>query len=75
MEAMSPFSVPVALARPHASSQSSPIRPTSYVPLLLNLEKHHSITDWLKEMAAATRTALEKPAPKLRWLKEQAPTS
>jgi hypothetical protein len=46
--------------------------PAGYVPLLLNLEKHHSITDWLKEMAAATRAALEKPAPKLQWLKDTA---
>ncbi len=45
--------------------------PAGYVPLMLNLEKHNSITDWLKEMAAATRTALEKPAPKLQWLTEQ----
>jgi hypothetical protein len=44
--------------------------PAGYVPLMLNLEKHHSIADWLKEMAAATRTALEKPTPKLQWLKE-----
>jgi hypothetical protein len=46
--------------------------PADYIPLLLNLEKHHSITDWLKEMAAATRVALEKPAPKMQWLKETA---
>ncbi len=44
--------------------------PDGYLPLLLNLEKHHSITDWLSEMAAATRTALERPAPKLQWLKD-----
>src|ERR1017187_3308943 len=46
--------------------------PADYIPLLLNLEKHHSITDWLKEMAAATRVALEKSSPKMQWLKETA---
>lgn len=45
--------------------------PDGYVPLLLNLEKHHSITDWLKEMAAVTRAALDKPAPKLQWVREK----
>jgi hypothetical protein len=45
--------------------------PASYVPLLLNLEKHHSITDWLKDMVAAARIALDQPAHKLPWLKEK----
>jgi uncharacterized protein len=43
--------------------------PQGCIPLFLNLEKHHSITDWLKDMALATRTALNKPARKLEWLK------
>ncbi|HWX18562.1 MAG TPA: hypothetical protein VN578_01525 [Candidatus Binatia bacterium] len=43
--------------------------PAGYVPLLLNLEKHHCITDWLEEMVAATRVALNTPAHKLEWLK------
>src|SRR5437763_1806334 len=45
--------------------------PTGSVPILLNLEKHHSITDWLKEMASATRTALDLPTHKLGWFKEK----
>jgi hypothetical protein len=43
--------------------------PAGYLPLLLNLEKHHSIAEWLKDMAAVTRTALNVPAPKISWLK------
>ena len=45
--------------------------PAEYVPLLLNLEKHHSIIDWLKDMVGATRIALDKPTHKLGWFKEQ----
>jgi len=45
--------------------------PDGYVPLLLNLEKHHSITDWLKEMATVTRATLNKPTPKLRWVQDK----
>src|SRR5258707_723844 len=43
--------------------------PANYVPLLLNLEKHHSIADWLKDMATSTRVALDVPSHKLAWLK------
>jgi hypothetical protein len=45
--------------------------PAEHVPLLLNLEKHHSIVDWLKDMVAATRLVLDKPIHKLGWLKER----
>ena len=45
--------------------------PAEYVPLLLNLEKHHSIIDWLKDMVGATRIALDKPTHKLGWFKER----
>jgi uncharacterized protein len=45
--------------------------PAEYVPLLLNLEKHHSIIEWLKDMVGATRIALNKPAHKLGWFKER----
>jgi uncharacterized protein len=45
--------------------------PEGCVPLLLNLEKHHSIIDWFGEMVALTRSALDKPAPKLAWIKEK----
>ena len=45
--------------------------PVGSVPILLNLEKHHSITDWLKEMVTETRTALDIPGHKLGWLKQK----
>ena len=45
--------------------------PAEYVPLLLNLEKHNSIIDWLKDMVRATRVALDKPTHKLGRFKER----
>jgi hypothetical protein len=45
--------------------------PAECVPLLLNLEKHHSIVDWFRDMVAATRTALNKPRRMLGWVKER----
>jgi hypothetical protein len=67
----------VAFLGPRRTGKTSCLRaivtnpPAGCVPLLLNLEKHHSITDWLKDMFAATRVALNLPNPKLGWLREK----
>lgn len=67
----------VAFLGPRRTGKTSCLRsivanpPAGYVPLLLDLEKHHSITDWLKEMVAATRAALDLRANRLDWLKEK----
>jgi uncharacterized protein len=45
--------------------------PADYVPLLLNLEKHHSIIEWLKDMVGASQVALDKPTRKPGWIKER----
>ncbi len=67
----------VAFLGPRRTGKTSCLRsmvanpPAGYVPLLLDLEKHHSITDWLKDMVGTARTALDLPAGKLGWLKEK----
>ena len=42
--------------------------PTGYVPILLNLEKHDTVTAWLTDMVTAVRRELDKPGPKAPWL-------
>ena len=48
---------------------SSP--PEGFVPVLLNLEKHDIVAGWLEAMVRAIRVALNKPEPKLAWIKSK----
>ena len=66
----------VAFLGPRRTGKTSCLReiqahPGSYLPILLNLEKLHTVEDWLAAMVDGLRAALEKPAPRFKDAQNQ----